>query len=69
GSVFGDAVAAWHMRDGSDGSGNADLRAVGDVALGVALEGEERTASITRGGDGYAARFDGGYPTQGAMGR
>lgn len=68
GGVFDDAVAVWHMRDGSDGSGNADLHAVGDVSLGVALEGEERSASIARGGDGYVARFDGGYLDAGHAG-
>jgi hypothetical protein len=49
------------MADQRDGSRPEDLARAGDVKLGVALQGEERGASLRRGGDGRAARFDGGY--------
>jgi hypothetical protein len=40
---------------------DAGLSTHGDVALGVALSGAEREASLCRGGDGQVARFRGGY--------
>lgn len=61
GSAFRDAVAAWHFAGAGDAAGLRPLTARGDVRLGVELEGEEREASLARGGDGRAARFDGGH--------
>ncbi len=61
-SAFRDAVAFWPMKD-ADGSGGAAgrLSLEGDVAIGVQLEGADLEASLARGGDGYVARFRGGY--------
>ncbi len=57
-----DAVAIWHMNDLSDASSrNSVLTIDGDVELGVPLEGEDRAASLARGGDGKAALFRGGW--------
>ncbi|MCX7007125.1 MAG: hypothetical protein NTY53_07730, partial [Kiritimatiellaeota bacterium] len=53
---FGDAVAVWKF-DGADKT----LTARGAVQLGVELAGEERAASLARGGDGKVAQFDGGH--------
>jgi hypothetical protein len=53
---FDDALVHWRL-DGHD----AGLTVVGDVALGVPLVGAEREASLERGGDGTAAKFNGGY--------
>jgi len=65
-SPFADAVAAWHMADTRDAAEPAsELAVVGDVSLGLALEGAEREASLARGGDGFAARFEGGYLSAG----
>jgi len=65
-SPFDDAIAAWHMRDGSDaGRSGSPLTPVGGVELGVPLEGTERQESLSRGGDGYVARLGGGYLSAG----
>lgn len=40
---------------------NSLLTSHGDVKVSVELKGDEREASIKRGGDGYAAEFQGGY--------
>jgi hypothetical protein len=62
-----DAVAVWSMADGNDAAGkNSALAPEGRVELGIALEGEERAASLRRGGDGRIARFDGGSLAGGA---
>lgn len=60
-SPFHGAIASWQMNDLKDSSGRRPLVVQGAVALGVALEGADREASLARGGDGRAARFDGGY--------
>ena len=68
---FHDAVALWHMADLSDSAGaKSTLTPSGDVTVGVRLEGAERRASLARGGDGCAARFNGGWLSagQGAKG-
>ncbi|MGQ9632212.1 MAG: LamG-like jellyroll fold domain-containing protein [bacterium] len=60
--AFKDAVVLWHMADLNDASGrNIRLTCHGDVKVGVKLRGTEREASVNRGGDGYAAEFQGGY--------
>src|SRR5689334_23195016 len=56
---FASAIALWHM--GEPISGQAGLRVEGEVRLGVPLRGEERTASIRRGGDATVAEFRDGY--------
>lgn len=61
GSAFRDAVAVWHFAGAEDVAGTRPLAARGDVRLGVELEGEDRAASLARGGDGRAARFEGGH--------
>ena len=61
-SPFSDAVAVWHMADLNDSAGdNCPLTIHGDVEVGAALTGAAREDSMTRGGDGYAAEFKGGY--------
>ena len=55
------AWALWHMGDLKDSAGNRHLVVHGAVTLGVPLEGADRAASLARGGDGKAARFEGGY--------
>ena len=65
-SPLEDAVAVWHMADLNDTAGdNSFLRQHGDVRVGVELKGDEREASIKRGGDGYIAEFRGGYLSAG----
>ena len=56
---FNDAVAVWHFGDGKNSAHPLTIH--GAVQLGVALDSDERAASQARGGDGKAARFDGGY--------
>jgi hypothetical protein len=53
---WADALVAWRFADGAPA-----LKAVGAVTVGLPLAGEERAASLARGGDGAAARFDGGW--------
>ena len=55
--VFTDAVAVWHLGDAKDSA----LTVHGDVTLGVELTGDERAASLARGGDGKVVQFNGGY--------
>ncbi|MFA7006690.1 MAG: LamG-like jellyroll fold domain-containing protein, partial [Verrucomicrobiia bacterium] len=55
---FQDAAVCWSMADA--GATHA-LQPHGKVTFGVELEGAERAASLARGGDGKAARFEGGY--------
>jgi len=63
---FDDAVAVWHMKDGLDsGRSGSQLTPVGDAELGVPLDGAQREESLSRGGDGYVARFSGGYLSAG----
>lgn len=63
---FGDAVAVWHFADLADACApHGTLEPTGAVEAGVALTGEERDASLARGGDGLAARFEGGYLSAG----
>lgn len=45
---FKDAAAVWNFGDAKDPS----LTVRGDVKLGVELTGDERAASLARGGDG-----------------
>ena len=54
---FKDATATWNFSDGKDSS----LTVRGDVKLGVELTGDERAASLARGGDGKVAQFNGGH--------
>ncbi len=59
---FDDAAALWHMSSLKNAApGGDDLAVRGNVGIGVELTGDERHASVLRGGDGRAARFDGGY--------
>ena len=39
---------------------DADLKVIGNVKVGIALEGDELAASLARDGDGKVARFEGG---------
>ena len=59
-SAFKDATAYWSM---SDAGAQHALQPHGNVTFGVELEGDERAASLARGGDGYAVRLQGGYVT------
>ncbi len=62
-SPLEDAVAVWRMDDLAGSAERGDeLAATGNVRI-VPLEGPDREASLARGGDGYAARFEGGYLT------
>ncbi|WP_165223564.1 LamG-like jellyroll fold domain-containing protein [Aquisphaera insulae] len=61
-AAFRDAEAAWHLRAAAEPGRPNPLVAHGPVRFGVALEGDDRAASLARGGDGFAARLeDGGY--------
>ncbi len=59
--VFKDAVAAWHLGDLASADGRSPLAAKGGVKAGVELPGEDRAASLARGGDGKVAEIDGGF--------
>ena len=63
-SAFKDATAYWSM---SDAGTKHALQPHGNVTFGVELMGDERAASLARGGDGYAARLQGGYLTTSAQ--
>jgi beta-fructofuranosidase len=54
-SIFDDSIVSWHMDNLND------LKAIGNVIVGVELQDMEREASLRRGGDGRIARFNGGY--------
>ncbi|HPF38821.1 MAG TPA: GH32 C-terminal domain-containing protein [Phycisphaerae bacterium] len=58
-SVMRDAVALWPMRSPNDVNGaDSALSAIGDsVEYGVALTGDDASASHQRGGDGQAVRL------------
>ena len=58
---FSDAVAAWNMAGPRDLSGKNELKIVGDVTLGVKLDGKDLQDSLASGNDGLVARMDGGY--------
>ena len=61
-SAFDDAVAVWHLADVNDSAGkNSALTPHGKVKLGESLRGEDRRASLARGGDGRIAVLAGGY--------
>ena len=63
---FDDAIAVWHMADLNDSAGNNSALTIhGDVKVGVELTGIDREASLKRGGDGRAAKFNGGYLSAG----
>jgi hypothetical protein len=71
-SPFAGATAIWHLADFNDSAGkNCGLTARGDVVVRIHLTGEEREASLRRGGDGYAAQFNEGWldAGQGADGK
>ena len=55
GNNFKDAVVVWHLSNSND----SRLTAHGDVQF-VSLNGKDAKASKKRGGDGIAARFNGG---------
>lgn len=57
-SPLKDATAYWSMADAGT---QHTLQPQGMVTFGVELTGEDREASRARGGDGKAARFEGGY--------
>lgn len=54
------AAAYWSMADGGN---QHTLQGQGAVTFGVELTGADRAASLARGGDGLAAKFEGGYLT------
>ena len=56
GDPFADAAGVWWL-----GDTNGGLAVEGKVQLGVVLPDHEREASRRRGGNGRAARFDGGW--------
>ncbi|MHB0959121.1 MAG: LamG-like jellyroll fold domain-containing protein [Pirellulaceae bacterium] len=59
---WADAAVVWHMDGAHRASGpSSDLVSHGQVRLGVELQGEEREASLCRGGDGRVAVFEEGY--------
>lgn len=58
---FKDAVAVWNLGDNNNAAQKFPLTVHGDVTLGVKLTGDERAASLVRGGDGEVAEFAGGY--------
>lgn len=61
-SPLKDAAYVWHMADGANAEGpDGSLQAQGAATFGVALDAQEREASIARGGDGNVARIEGGY--------
>jgi sucrose-6-phosphate hydrolase SacC (GH32 family) len=61
-NVFSDAIAVWHMATLNDSTvGSSSLKVYGLVTTGILLTGNELKASLERGGDGYVAKFDGGY--------
>jgi len=60
-NVFQDAVAVWNFSGTENGTQTYPLSIHGAVTPGKPLEGDERTASLARGGDGKAAVFNGGY--------
>ncbi|MBI5684476.1 MAG: GH32 C-terminal domain-containing protein [Verrucomicrobia bacterium] len=60
-AVFTDAVAVWHFGDLNSADGKSPLKLHGNVKLDVELKGAEREASLSRGGDGKAAEFAGGW--------
>lgn len=65
-SPFADALAVWHMGGREDSAGkNSSLTVHGAVELGVELQGDDRAASLQRGGDGRVARFEDGWLTAG----
>lgn len=60
-SLFDDDVAVWHMTDLNDAAAtNSALTINGAVTLGEKMESGEYDLSLSQGGDGHAARFDGG---------
>jgi arylsulfatase A-like enzyme len=52
---FKDAAAIWHLKD------SIGLQPNGEIVHGIELSGNEKVDSIARGGDGFAARLDGGH--------
>lgn len=68
---FADAVAVWHFGEPAPADAACPLKALKGAAAGIELAGDERVASLARGGDGRAAEIDGGGfdVGQGAGGR
>jgi sucrose-6-phosphate hydrolase SacC (GH32 family) len=61
-SPWDDAIAVWHLSTLNDSTtDNSILSVFGDVQPGMKLEGDDLKASLFRGGDGFAARFNGGW--------
>lgn len=58
-SPLSSATAVWQMDEAKSTAGT--LVPNGKVEVGMRLAGADLTASLARGGDGYVARFDGGY--------
>lgn len=60
-SPLADAAAVWHFGDTGTPPQLRPLTLRGDVQIGVALQGDDRAASLARGGDGQAVLFNGGH--------
>ena len=58
-SPLKNAAAVWDFARTKDPA----LKVHGDVETGIRLNGTDRAESLERGGDGYVARFRGGYLT------
>ncbi|MBM3891691.1 MAG: hypothetical protein FJ388_21465, partial [Verrucomicrobia bacterium] len=63
-SSFKDAAVVWHM----GGADTLKLTPSGNATLGVELSGEDHAVSLKRGGDGRAAKLDGGWLVVGKEG-
>jgi len=61
---FATARIVWHMESRTANENYPlALKENGDVSVGQKLDGDELAQSIKRGGDGFAATFDGGWLT------
>ena len=54
-SVFKDAVQIWTFTD------NNGIKVNGPVTTGIRMKGIDKESSLRRGGDGFAAHFEGGW--------
>jgi len=60
------ADVVWHMGGRVSACGKHPLVLHGDVTVGKVVDGEEKRASLARGGDACAAEFSGGHIVLGA---